>query len=85
MPYRYVRVFFAVFLGFTLSLFAVAADKSKSASANANQPSYDLPRPQRETLDYGMYPRIRDEGLGHSHVREYASALDDDIDRKSVV
>ena len=79
MPYRYVRVFFAVFLGFTLSLFAVAADKSKSASANANQPSYDLPQPQRETLDYGMYQRIRDEGLGHSHVMEYASALDDDI------
>ncbi|HZL70341.1 MAG TPA: M20/M25/M40 family metallo-hydrolase, partial [Candidatus Limnocylindrales bacterium] len=79
MPYRYVRVFFAVFLGFTLTLFAVAADKSKSAAANANQPSYDLPQPQRETLDYGMYQRIRDEGLGHSHVMEYASALDDDI------
>jgi hypothetical protein len=79
MPYRYVRVFFAVFLGFTLSLFAVAADKSKSASSNSNQPSYDFPQPQRETLDYGMYQRIRDEGLGHSHVMEYASALDDDI------
>jgi hypothetical protein len=26
-----------------------------------------------------MYQRIRDEGLGHSHVMEYASALDDDI------
>ncbi|HEY5174646.1 MAG TPA: M20/M25/M40 family metallo-hydrolase [Terriglobales bacterium] len=79
MPYRYVRVFFAVFLGSTLSLFVVAADKSKSASANASQPSYDLPQPQREMLDYGMYQRIRDEGLGHSHVMEYASALDDDI------
>ncbi len=54
-----------------------AADKSKSNSAS--QPSYELPQPERETLDYGMYQRIRLEGLNHSHVMEYASALDDDI------
>jgi hypothetical protein len=32
-----------------------------------------------ETLDLNMYSRIRDEGLKHSHVMEYASALTDDI------
>ena len=55
----------------------VAADKSKSNAAS--QPSYELPQPQSETMDYGMYQRIREEGLSHSHVMEYASALDDDI------
>ena len=67
-----------LFLAFTLCLYAAAADKSKSP-LSASQPSYELPQPQRETLDYGMYQRIRDEGLAHSHVMEYASALDDDI------
>ena len=79
MPYRYPRVFLVLSICLSLSLPSAAADKSKSAAANANQPSYELPQPQRETLDYGMYQRIRDEGLAHSHVMEYASALDDDI------
>ena len=79
MPYRYPRVFLVLSISLTLSLPSAAADKSKSATANANQPSYELPQPQRETLDYSMYQRIRDEGLAHSHVMEYASALDDDI------
>jgi hypothetical protein len=78
MPYRYFRACFCLLLGFALTLSVAAASKSKTAAA-ANQPSYDQPQPQRETLDYGMYQRIRDEGLGHSHVMEYASALDDDI------
>jgi len=56
---------------------STAADKTKSS--DANQPSYEMPQPLRETLDYGMYQRIREEGLNHSHVMEYASALDDDI------
>jgi carboxypeptidase Q len=79
MPSRSLRVFLAVFVSFTLSLFSAAADKSKSAASNASQPSYELPQPQRETLDYGMYQQIREEGIAHSHVMEYASALDDDI------
>ncbi len=37
------------------------------------------PAAAAETLDLGMYARIRDEGLNHSRVMEYASALDDDI------
>ncbi len=59
-----------------LSLPLLAADKSKN-NANPAQPSYE--QPQRETLDMNMYQRIRIEGLEHSHVMEYASALDDDI------
>ena len=55
-----------------------AAKKSKEANSTA-PPSYELPQPAAETLDYGMYQRIRDEGLGHSHVMEYASALVDGI------
>ena len=61
-----------------LSLPLSAADKSKN-NANTEQPSYEQPQPQRETLDMNMYQRIRIEGLEHSHVMEYASALDDDI------
>ena len=79
MPYRYFRACFSLLISFALTLPAAAANKAKIAAGDANQPSYALPQPQRETLDYGMYQRIRDEGLGHSHVMEYASALDDDI------
>jgi Peptidase family M28 len=41
--------------------------------------SYEQPQPARETIDYTMYDRIRDEGLHHSHVMEFASALMDGI------
>ena len=79
MPYRSLRACLSLLISFALTLSAAAANKAKTAAGDANQPSYALPQPQRETLDYGMYQRIRDEGLGHSHVMEYASALDDDI------
>jgi carboxypeptidase Q len=78
MPSRTVHVCFAVFAACTLSLFSSAADKSKSTTT-AGQPSYELPQPAHETLDLAMYQQIRDEGIAHSHVMEYASALDDDI------
>jgi carboxypeptidase Q len=77
MRHRTFRALF-LFIIFTFALSAVAADKSKANTAS-NQPSYELPQPEHETLDYGMYQRIRVEGLEHSHVMEYASALDDDI------
>jgi carboxypeptidase Q len=64
-----------------LTLSAPAADKkSKDAkSAESSNPSYELPQPATETLDLTMYQRIRDEGLPHSHVMEYASGLMDGI------
>ncbi len=74
---KHVRICLVVLFSFVLPL--AAADKSKTATANANEPSYDQPQPERETLDLNMYQQIRIEGLNHSHVMEYASALDDDI------
>lgn len=57
-----------------------AADKkSKETKADESKPSYELPQPATENLDLSMYQRIREEGLGHSHVMEYASGLMDGI------
>ena len=40
---------------------------------------YTEVQPATETLDLAMYQRIRDEGLNHSHVMEFATALMDGI------
>ena len=63
------------------SLPSVAADKKSKDSkpAETAKPSYELPQPTTETIDLVMYNRIRDEGLQHSHIMEYASALMDGI------
>jgi len=65
------------FIYFVLPL--SAADKNKTNSSDANKPSYELPQPAKENLDYIMYQQIRNEGLVHSHVMEFASALMDGI------
>jgi len=62
----------------SFTLFAAQKDK-KEASKEATKPSYELPQPERETLDYEMYGKIRTEALNHSKVMEYASALMDGI------
>src|SRR5690348_5430608 len=73
-----LTVVIAVVFCFAFSL--SAADKKKDAKADdAAKPSYELPQPAVENLDLTMYQRIRDEGLGHSHVMEYASGLTDGI------
>ena len=71
---------FAVLLS-CLSVAVSAADKkSKEVKADdTNRPSYELAQPASENLDYTMYQRIRDEGLAHSHVMEFASGLMDGI------
>jgi carboxypeptidase Q len=57
-----------------------AADKkAKDTKAEESRPSYEQPQPATENLDYTMYQRIRDEGLSHSHVMDYASGLADGI------
>ncbi len=62
-----------------LSLFA-ADKKAKDTKADDNsKPSYELLQPSTETLDLTAYQRIRDEGLQHSHIMEFASALMDGI------
>jgi carboxypeptidase Q len=68
----------AVLLCVVFSLSA-ADKKSKEAKADESKPSYEQPQPATENLDYTMYQRIRDEGLSHSHVMDYASALTDGI------
>lgn len=65
--------------GLSLSMFAAEKDKKQAATKEPAKPSYELPQPQTETLDYAMYVSIRAEALGHSHVMEYASALTDGI------
>jgi len=78
MPVKTLRLFPAVFL--TASLLLHAADKPKNAPpAAAVTDPYTEVQPATETLDLNMYQRIRDEGLNHSHVMEFASALMDGI------
>jgi Peptidase family M28 len=74
-----VRVSFAFCLCLVLPLALPAAEKKKMAATETEKPSYELPQPAKENLDYTMYQRIRDEGLTHSHVMEFASALIDGI------
>ena len=70
---------FAVVL--CLSFSALAADKKSkdTKSDEASKPTYELPQPATENLDYTMYQRIRDEGFAHSHVMDFASGLMDGI------
>jgi carboxypeptidase Q len=62
-----------------LSLFAADQKKKTPVPAEPAQPSYELPQPAQETLDYSMYVSIREEATAHSHIMEYASALTDGI------
>ena len=55
-----------------------AADKTKPSRAPAIDPYAEVQPPPR-SLDLNMYQRIRDEGLNHSHVMEFATALMDGI------
>src|SRR5579872_267065 len=58
-----------------------AADKKKPAAepAAAAANPWDEPQPALEKLDLTMYNRIREEGLEHSHVMDYAGGLMDGI------
>jgi carboxypeptidase Q len=77
---RYPKLFsITITLLIYFSLPLSAADKSKTNSSDANKPSYEMPQPAKETLDLNMYQQIRIEGLSHSHVMDYASALMDGI------
>ena len=61
-----------------------ASPTSQERARRAPAPrGYDYAHPEvqpaKETLDLTMYARIRDEGLNHSRVMDYATALFDDI------
>jgi hypothetical protein len=62
---------------------ACAADKKPSVEKKAPQHGYDYEHPAlqplTENLDLAMYSRIREEGLNHSRIMEYASGLFDGI------
>jgi carboxypeptidase Q len=77
----FFRIRFVLFLCFLLPLTISAADKGKekAGAGETDKPSYELPQPVKESLDYTMYQRIRDEGITHSHVMDFASALMDGI------
>ncbi len=62
-----------------ITLFAADQNKKPSAAKESSQPSYEMPQPATETLDYSMYGSIREEATAHSHIMEYASALMDGI------
>jgi len=62
----------------SLSFPAYAADKKDSPAATA-VPSYYGSQPAVENLDLTMYAKIREEGLKHSHVMQFAGALADGI------
>ena len=59
------------------------ADQAAQSTQSSGPRGYDYAHPETqpatESLDLGMYARIREEGLSHSHIMEYASALFDDI------
>ena len=74
------RMTLVLLASLALTLPALAAKRKEKAEApEPSKPSYELPQPEKETLNYTMYQRIREEGLAHSHVMEYASALMDGI------
>jgi carboxypeptidase Q len=80
MPLKILRFLPASLLAIALLLHA--ADKPKPAApatvAQSVDPYAEV-QPATERLDMNMYQRIRDEGLNHSHVMEFASALMDGI------
>ena len=83
MSFSTLRVLSFACLAVTLAAPGYAADKPKAEKAAAAAPAavdpYTQVQPATETLDLAMYQKIRDEGFGHSHVMEFASALMDGI------
>jgi carboxypeptidase Q len=63
----------------SLSLPAFSADKKRDATPAPAVPSYYGPQPAVEDLDLTIYAKIREEGLKHSHVMQFAGALADGI------
>jgi len=83
LPAKFLRVAPATCVAAALILLVSvhAAEKSKTPppAAPAATDPYTEVQPATETLDLAMYQKIRDEGLNHSHVMEFATALMDGI------
>ena len=78
MPVKSTRLLPAIVLIAAVTLFAAEKPKPAAKAPAATDPYAEV-QPATETLDLNMYQRIRDEGLNHSHVMEFASALMDGI------
>lgn len=61
------------------SRLAAADKKAAHPAAAAQAEPWNVPQPAVESIDLTAYGRIREEGLAHSHIMEFASALSDDI------
>jgi hypothetical protein len=80
MPLKLLRLIPAACLA--AALVAGAAEKTKDdkkAAQPAEVDPYAEVQPATETLDLTAYQKIRDEGLNHSHVMDFATALMDGI------
>ena len=78
MPVKMLRLSPTVFLAAALVLHAADMPKVSAPPPAATDPYAEV-QPATETLDLNMYQRIRDEGLNHSHVMEFGTALMDGI------
>jgi carboxypeptidase Q len=77
MPNKAAHLLAAVM--FSAAAFLYGAEKPKATPTPTSVDPYAEVQPATESLDIAMYQRIRDEGLNHSHVMEFASALMDGI------
>ncbi len=68
-----------ILTGLSFSLLAADKKTKETKSDDSTRPSYEQPQPAVENVDLTMVQRIREEGLAHSHIMEYASGLMDGI------
>ena len=78
IPVKSLCLFPAALLAAALTLHAADKPKPQAPAPAATDPYAEV-QPATESLDMNMYQRIRDEGLNHSHVMEFATALMDGI------
>jgi hypothetical protein len=78
MSPKLLRLLAVTFLSASI-LPANAAEKPKAEKAKAATDPYAEVQPATESVDITAYQKIRDEGLNHSHIMEFASALMDGI------
>ena len=78
MPWKMFRLLPAACLAAALLVHAAEKPKAAPPAPAATDPYTEI-QPATEMLDLAMYERIRDEGLNHSHVMEFGTALMDGI------
>lgn len=75
----YPKVNVVLSLLLTMGIFSTSGNAERPSATPVNTPSYDAPQPAQEDIDRNVYESIREEGLAHSHVMEFASGLMDGI------